>query len=141
MNHVEELSGSAALKRRLRVLLETLTGEKTIESACGELGVGASRFHVLRRQALSGALRGLSPRPPGRPAHRETPDPAEVERLRRRVEELEVELEAERVRTEIALTMPHLLEERGKKKRSPLWRRIRSRLSPSPRPAEGGEPK
>jgi transposase-like protein len=139
VNHVEPLEGSATLKRRLRVVLETLTGDKTIEAACAELGIGASRFHVLRRQALRGALQGLEPQSPGRPARRDAPEPREVERLRRRIEQLEVELEAERVRTEIALTMPHLLERRGEKKKSPLWRRIRSRLSPSSPPDEGGE--
>lgn len=106
------------MKHRLRVVLETLTGVRTVEQACAELGLSPSRFHALRRQALEGALRRLAPGASGRPPREAEPTPPqEVETLRRRVRDLEVDLEAERVRTEIALTMPHLLRAGGKRRR------------------------
>jgi hypothetical protein len=118
---VERLEGPAELKRRLRVILETLGGECSVERACELLGVGEARFHELRRQVLASALGGLSPGAAGRP-RRETESPASrVEELEREVQELRIELQAARVRTEIALTMPQLLERRaarlGKKNR------------------------
>ena len=111
MEHVERLSGDAEAKRRLRVILETVSGERSIEDACAELGVSPSRFHELRREALESALRGLEPGVSGRPKRVSDIDSsserlAELERENR---ELEIELQASYVRTEIALAMPQLL--------------------------------
>ena len=108
---VERLDGDAEAKRRLRVILETVSGERSIEDACAELGVSASRFHELRREALESALRGLEPGVSGRPKRVSDIDSsserlAELERENR---ELEIELQASYVRTEIALAMPQLL--------------------------------
>ena len=111
VEHVERLSGDAEAKRRLRVILETVSGERSIEDACAELGVSPSRFHELRREALESALRGLEPGVSGRPKRVSDIDSsserlAELERENR---ELEIELQASYVRTEIALAMPQLL--------------------------------
>jgi transposase len=113
--HVDGLEGPDELKTRLRVILATLTGELTVQEAAHQLGVSEARFHELRRESLQGALDGIAPGRPGRPRKKEEP----VERLRvaeleREVDELKVDLQAARVRTEIALTMPYLL--RGGKK-------------------------
>ena len=118
LKHVQKLAGARQDKQRLQVILETLTGERTVESACAALGVGESRFHVLRRQALEGALAGLAPRPTGRPRKEPETDPTETERLRERVKELEIDLRAALVRTELALSMPHVLRRPKKKRRS-----------------------
>lgn len=111
---VDELSGAAQDKCRLRVILETLQGERTVGEACAELGVSESRFHVLRRQALQSALEGLAPKPAGRRPHPPPEaDAARVAELEAKVGDLQVDLEAERVRTEIALVMPHLLKKKA----------------------------
>jgi transposase-like protein len=114
VGHVERLDGPEDLKRRLRVLLDTLTGRVSVAQACEELGVSESRLHELRRQALVGALGALMPKPAGRPATAETTTTREKE-LEGRIEELEVDLQAALVRTELALAMPELF--RGKKNR------------------------
>lgn len=120
LGHIDGLSGDAESKRRLRVVLQTLTGERTIEQACGELGVSEPRFHELRQRALEGAVGALLPRRPGRPPKASEPEtPARLEQLQAENDELRVALQAARVRTEIALVMPHVLQDvRGKKN---LW--------------------
>lgn len=107
VEHVGGVEASAEAKRRLRVVLETITGERTVEEAAADLGVSTARVHELRKVALSGAANALEPRAPGRPA---APRPdLEVLALREEVKELRVDLQAARVREEIAIAMPHLL--------------------------------
>jgi transposase-like protein len=110
-NQVERLDGDAEAKRRLRVILETLSGERSVEDACTALGVSASRFHELRRDALEAALGGLEPGVAGRPRRPSESEPSKerLAELERENRELELELQASYVRTEIALAMPQLL--------------------------------
>ncbi len=123
VGHVDRLEGPDELKRRLRVLLETIVGSRSVAQACEELHVSESRLHELRREALVGALGALMPKPAGRPATAGTTTAREKE-LEARIDELEVDLQAALVRTELALAMPHLF--RGKKNR---WRRDRKNPS------------
>lgn len=109
---MDRLEGPEELKQRLKVLLATLDGSKTVPEACEELGVSESRLHELRKEALEGALRALQPRPSGRPAKPEPATPRERE-LQAHIEALEEDLQAAYVRTELALAMPHLFK--GKK--------------------------
>jgi len=117
VNHVDRLEGPEELKERLRVILETLQGTCSIPEACERLGISETRLHELRREALEGALGALMPRPAGRPP---APVPEGADReaeLRSRIKDLEIDLQAALVRTELALAMPHLFE-KGKKKSS-----------------------
>jgi hypothetical protein len=107
LEHVESLEGSEASRRRLRLVLETIAGERTVESACVDLGISAARFAELRKEALAGALSALEPKPLGRPAA--PPPDAEVERLKAENFELKRDLEAARIREELAIVMPHVL--------------------------------
>ena len=116
VGHVDRLDGPEDLKRRLRVLLDTLAGRVSVAQACEALGVSESRLHELRRQALVGALGALMPKPVGRPATAATPTVREKD-LEARIQELEVDLQAALVRTELALAMPELFRGRGKKNR------------------------
>src|SRR5712692_1285165 len=117
LGHVDRLEGPEDLKERLRVVLATITGEVGIEEACERLGVGPSRLHEMRREALEGALAGLAPGRAGRPpAAAATERTARARELEERVRELEVELQAAFVRTEMALAMPHLFRRGSKKK-------------------------
>jgi transposase-like protein len=108
--HVDRLHGPETRKHRLRVILQTLTDAGSVAAACRELGVSESRFHDLRRQALQGALDGLAPRPSGRPRKEVAVEPERVQALEHQVQELEVDLEAQRIRAELALVMPHLVK-------------------------------
>lgn len=114
VGHVDRLEGPEEMKWRLRVLLETIVGSISVAQACEELGISESRLHELRREALVGALQALMPKPSGRPANPEGPPPHEQE-LVARIQELEVDLQAALVRTELALAMPQLFRARGKK--------------------------
>ena len=117
---VESLDGPEETKRRLKAIIEVLSKEKKVETACAELGIERARFYQLERAALEGALVGLEPKPPGRPP-RPAPTEAEleVERLRKELAEAKVSALIATVREEVATTMPHVLknlEEREKKR-------------------------
>ena len=118
LGHVDRLEGPDDLKVRLRILLATITGDMGIDEACAELGVSPSRLHEMRKEALEGALTALTPGRPGRPRTPvEDDDRSENElALKTRVRELEVQLQAAFVRTELALAMPHLFRKDRKKK-------------------------
>jgi hypothetical protein len=108
---VDRLPGSDEARARLKIILATLTGEKTIPEACAELRVGESRFHELRNDFLAQGVAALEPKPLGRPP---APEPTEMERenlrLHRENEELKLQIQASLIREEIALVMPHLLK-------------------------------
>jgi len=111
LKHVDRLQGPAEQKQRLRVVLEVLQGERTVERACELLGVKPARFHELRSQVLEGALAGLAPGKAGRP--RRPREPSAVRRLTEENEELKEQLWAAQIREELALTMPHVLKRQG----------------------------
>jgi hypothetical protein len=111
---VGELDASAGARRRLQVILRLMSGEIEMAEASARLGLCASRIDVLRRRMLEGALKHLEPGRPGRPRKAADPGP---DPLAAQVESLREELEIERVRTQIALTMPHLLKKGARKRR------------------------
>jgi transposase-like protein len=133
LNHVDRLDGDDAGKHRLRIVLETLSGVRSIEQACEELQVSPSRFHEIRHEALQAALDGLTPGASGRPKHDEpAADPDRLKTLERENAELKQELQASYVRTEIALAMPHVLTQKGRaeiKKKARQARRKQGRGS------------
>src|SRR5437868_5217711 len=105
---VENLEGPLESKRRLKAIIEVLSREKSVETACAELGIERARFYQLERAALAGALEGLEPKPPGRP-----PEPLpseaelEVERLKKKLADAKLEVLTATVREEVAIAMPH----------------------------------
>lgn len=101
---VEGMDGSEQAKERLHVILETVSGEKTIAEACEELGIGESQFHKIRKEALSGALEQLEPRAVGRPGRGADGELAQEERIR----ELEEELKTLRIREHLTQASPDL---------------------------------
>ena len=103
-------SGSPIARKRLEMILRTISGELTIEEACGELGVKRSRFHDLRSEFLERATGLLEPRPPGPQRRTPTAGDREAEQLRRRIADLELELDTAQIREEIAIAMPYLLK-------------------------------
>ena len=123
---VAHLEGSAPAKRRLAVILRTLAGQLTIPQACGELGIGESRFHDLRNEVLQHALANLEPKPVGRPSPRPSEAEAQLADQQRETQQLQADLRAAQIRQELALTLPRLAHppaESGEKKRRSRRRR------------------
>ena len=110
---VEGLKGSRYAKERLQVILQTLSGESTIEDACASLHISRSRFFDLRQNLLAEMVDRLEPRPAGRPSLVD-PSSHRLIELERENAALQVELEATRIRAELNRFLP--LYERRKKK-------------------------
>lgn len=104
---MDKLSGDAAAKERLRVVLETLAGTCRVSDACERLHISEQRFDQVRAEALQAALAALEPKPLGRPPQTASPAETEAEQLRVRVAELEAQLRVASVRTEVAAILPH----------------------------------
>jgi hypothetical protein len=127
---LEELTGSDHARRRMKVFLETLAGESTVDQACHELGIGPSRFFAQRVQWLQEALALLEPRPAGRPSRPvATASSAEVESLRRQVGELQARALAAEVRAELGQTLPQVIRPRRPGKKTTHRRRRRPAVS------------
>jgi hypothetical protein len=108
---VERLAGPPQAKERLMAVLESLTGVAPIAELAAICGVGRTRFYELRDRALCGALEALLDGRPGpRPRQSDARDD-ELQALQTENDELRVQLVAERVRTELASVMPHVLKE------------------------------
>jgi len=106
--HVTQLAGSETARERLRLIVRALAGELSVPDACEALGIGESRFHQLRQEALQGALAALEPRPTGRPSQPPEPGAARIAALERELREREWELQACRIRLELAEALPSL---------------------------------
>jgi len=97
--------------------MQTLTGELSAAEAQQKLGIGHSAFYKLREKALQLALEGLEPGHAGRPrSPAATQEQERVRELEAELLETRIDLEASRIREEIAIAMPHLLERNIKKK-------------------------
>lgn len=105
---VETLEGSEHAKARLKVILETLSGQRTIGDACAELGIHESMFHRVRSEVLQTALNRLEPRPLGRPPRSSSAEDQRAAELEAENRKLKVELHASEVRRELAENLPRL---------------------------------
>jgi len=123
---VTNLEGSDAARQRLKRIVDSLTGRATVGDVCAELGIGESRFHQLRSDALQAALDRLEPRAAGRPPTAVSPTDARVADLERQLRELQWELQACRIRLELAEALPGLV------RRDPA---VKKTTCPSPRTA------
>lgn len=127
LGHVDGLEGPDATKERMRRIVQTLSGEMTVKEAARALGISASRFAAMRQEVMQDWLDAMTPGSPGRPPKAEAPiEPSEVEALRKQVKELILDLQVANTRTELAITMPHVLkdvEKAGKEKGGPTPKR------------------
>ena len=117
---VDRLSTTDESKTRLKAILETIAGTKTVEEACAQLDVSQSRFHELKSIALTAAAMSLEPAPRGRPRKQDDPAAGAFESLKERVNDLEQELVFAKTRTVLATAFPHLIKDPNaeKKKRT-----------------------
>ncbi len=118
--HAERVAASAETKSRLKTILQTLSGEKSVEEACRELEVTETHFHRLREKALAGAAAALEPKAAGRPRTEPDRETSEMAALKAQVQELKLDLRAAQIREELAVVMPQVLlprEESGAEKK------------------------
>ncbi|MBL9084450.1 MAG: hypothetical protein JNK76_21795, partial [Planctomycetales bacterium] len=106
---VTTLEGSDAARERLKRIVDSLAGRATVAEVCAELGIGESRFHQLRTEALQAAVDRLEPRPAGRPTQPVSPTDGRVAELERQLRELRWELQACQIRLELAQALPGLV--------------------------------
>jgi len=110
--HVNKLNTDKGTKERIKAILLTIQGELTVQDAANKLGIGESRFHELRDEFLTGGAQYLEPRPQGRPAEEIDEKDREIELLQQKIVDLEINVQTARVREEIALAMPQVLQQR-----------------------------
>ena len=102
-------------KERLKIIMETVSGSLSIVEACGKLQISEAAFHKMRKKALREALISLEPGTVGRPPRPPTESDSRVVELEKEITELRIDLEAARIREELAIAMPHVLENRHKR--------------------------
>ena len=111
---VDRLAGSEQARERVKVVLQTMTGELRVQEACEKLQICEQRFDELRLEAIQAAVSSLEPKPTGRPARTTVVAPAEV-KLQARVAELEAELAVAIVRADLAAALPRVGRDSGKR--------------------------
>ena len=114
LDHLNKLDGTADAKTRARLILETLTGERSIPDAAEQLGIKEARFHVIRDEALQAIVKALESRTPGRkPKPAPTAKDLRIAELEAALQDMGDKLHAARIREKLALTLPHVFAERS----------------------------
>jgi len=133
---VNSVEASEHAKGRLKIILETISGDRTIASACEELGICESAFHKLRSNWLSESAAILEPKQAGRPSKYASEADRRVRELEEELLEMKLRFEAAMIREEIALVMPHVLEKNDgdakKKQFAEIIKRVSKKLSQPP---------
>jgi hypothetical protein len=107
---VNTLDGSELAKQRLKVALQTLSGELTVPQACERLQLSEARFHELRSACLQTACEAFEPKVAGRPAPQPpTEQEQKIQKLEQQITELKVDLQAAQIRERMALLMPEVM--------------------------------
>jgi hypothetical protein len=130
---IDRLDLAPGAKERLQRIVATLTAQQTVVEACGCLGLSERHFHTLRLQVLQEAGRWLEGRRSGRPCRQRSDKDAQVTMLQAEIQQLRIDLQTARIREEIALTMPHLLQ------RSKPRKKTKTNRCNAPRPNSGGK--
>lgn len=112
------MDASDLAKRRLKAILDQLAGALSVEEACERIGVQDSVFFELRAAVLQSAASRLEPGRRGRPSKEPTEVEQRLEALEDEMQMTKIELQAARLREEIAVTMPHLYRRRAAKKKT-----------------------
>lgn len=101
-DHVMALSGTRESKRRAKLILDTISGTRSVNEACELLGISTSQFANLRTQFLQYGLAGLQPKAVGRPRRVPQEVQEELQALRDQVVGLQRENQVLKVQTEVS---------------------------------------
>lgn len=101
VDHMDAIPGPRESRRRAKLILLTISGELSVKAACEQMGIKATQFANLRRQALEGLMAGIQPRPVGRPRRARVVTEHELD-LQLRVADLERENQLLRAQAEVA---------------------------------------
>lgn len=107
---VDKLAGSAHAKKRARVILETIAGERSVAEACTELGIGSTAFTKIRDAALAAAVGSLEPKRMGRKPKVVTEQDERIRELEAEIKRLNRELILSGARERVAAAIPYLPE-------------------------------
>lgn len=108
IHHVDDLAGEEVSKERLRVILETIAREKSVNDACEELGIERVRFHELRTKALQAGIEALTPKKPGRKRKVKSAEELRIEELERKVSDLKQEVYTQSMKEAIHIALDRL---------------------------------
>jgi len=106
VDHVGNCDGSKQSKLRTQVVLQTISGELTVNDALEILGIQRAHFAKLRLRALQGAVDALEPGRPGRRRRHDAEIDQRAVELASKIAQLEKQLQLERARADIAQILP-----------------------------------
>ena len=115
---VNRTHGTKRAKARLKVILQTLTGERSLRSACQALGLEETAFHKLRNGFLQKCIDDLERQRPGRKPVLKSAEATRIETLERELLRAQQTIEVLELREEISQVMPQILKPRQKKGRT-----------------------
>jgi hypothetical protein len=117
---VDRLAGSDVARQRTRLMLETISGATSVETAAEHLGISTQRFHELRDELLQSTIAAAEPKPLGRPAKEPSVDDQVRAALAEKdfiINDLTVRLEVAKLREElVAAGMTNRFGPRQKKR-------------------------
>ena len=115
---VDRAHGTKRAKARLKVILQTLTGECSVRSACQALGIEETAFHKLRSGFLQKSIDELERQRPGRKPVLHSTEALRIESLERELLRAKQVIEALELREEISQVIRQIHRLRKKKGRT-----------------------
>ena len=106
IGHVNNCDGSRQSKQRARVILQTITGELSVNEACAKLGIQRPQFAKLRAKAMQGTVDALEPGRPGRPRRHDVESEQREAELQAKIAQLENQLHVEQIRAAVVQILP-----------------------------------
>jgi transposase len=94
-------------QQRASLILQVRAGQITAQEAARQLGISRQSYYKWERRALKALLLSLEDQPTGRPA---APKDPEKERLKRRVQELERQVQLHETREELRALLKQMEE-------------------------------
>lgn len=106
---VDTLEASDHAKERLRAILQSVEG-RPIAELCAELGMERAYFHRMRTSALQTTVESLEPKTTGPKPKVTDPRDERVATLEAELTRLRLELEATRIRAQLAIALPSVVK-------------------------------